>query len=213
MRTIIEADALEWLAKPTASSIVTSLPDYAEGLWTDTDDWQQWWRRAIAMTLLASPPDVPAVFYQTDRRSNGRWRSKSAMIHAAADNLGVPCLFHKIVLRRDPGKVDLHRPGYAHLMAFGAGPPGVTWPDVLAGGTCVDRDGIPISTAADIVTWAARYGDGGILDPFCGRGTIPAVADVLGITPSVGVDIDPAMCATSRSLVVRDAAGGWEVAT
>ena len=40
-----------------------------------------------------------------------------------------------------------------------------------------------------------------VVDPFCGRGTLLAVADAMGMD-SLGIELSPGRCRTARSLVV-----------
>jgi hypothetical protein len=117
---------------------------------------------------------------------------------------GVSLLFHKIELRRDAGKTDLHRPGYRHILAFGAGAkPGQRGPDVLPPGKPIYKNGISLE-AARLAVKLAKYNNPSapIIDPFCGRGTIPVVADSEGCS-SVGIDIDAEQCAKARLLAVN----------
>lgn len=199
-RTVDHANALEWLpAHAPTGPIVTSLPDYAEGFWTSFEEWEAWWRVAASACMAAIGPRVPVVFYQTDRRHDGVWLSKAASLHDTARAMGLQCVWHKIVLRRDVGAVDKRRPGYSHLVAFGRRVrPGSAWPDVHPSGPQVYVDGMPYRVTYDVVSWATRYGSP-IVDPFCGRGTVLAAANALNV-PAIGCDIDADQCAAARTL-------------
>lgn len=199
MPEIICADALPWLADhPGLGAIVTSLPDAAEMGW-DQVSWSSWFYRAATACLIATAPTAPTIFYQTDRKADGHLTSKAFLLMRAAHAAAIPLLWHKIVLRRQVGMVDLHRPGYTHLLAFSrqAGP-GPATPDVIAPGRLLYPNAMNLTAAIRAVTFARRSIDM-IIDPFCGRGTVPAVAETLGCR-AIGIDIDPDQCAAARSL-------------
>lgn len=199
MRQIICADALEWLAANRGvGAVVTSLPD-ADETGQPVDEWAAWFARAAQACFDAASAGAPVVFYQTDRKAGGRWHSKAAMLFQAAAAAGAELYWHKIILRRGVGKTDLHRPGYTHLMAFGVGGgPGKATPDVMERGRTLYPNGMGLRAARFAVGFAGERA-GRVCDPFCGRGTIPAVAEALGYD-AIGVDIDPAQCERARSL-------------
>mmetsp|Transcript_48978 Transcript_48978/g.98134 ORF Transcript_48978/g.98134 Transcript_48978/m.98134 type:complete len:94 (-) Transcript_48978:336-617(-) len=47
-------------------------------------------------------------------------------------------------------------------------------------------------------------GESQVIDPFCGMGTIPAAANVVGLS-SVGVDLSPLKCERARRLRLQEA--------
>lgn len=198
------ADALPWLAAhPGAAAIVTSLPDAAE-LDCPVAVWAAWFREAVRLCLVATPASAPAIFYQTDRRGDGAQVSKAALIFEVAAAAGARLVWHKIVLRRAPGACDLWRPGYAHLLAVSvAGRAGQATADVVPVGPALYRNGMPLAAAARALRFAARTTPW-ICDPFCGRGTVPALAAALGLQ-ALGIDIDPVQIAAARALRVDPA--------
>jgi len=198
-KEIVCADALAWLSENAPGAIVTSPPD-AEEIGADLPDWQVWFAGALDACFAASRG--PVVFYVTDRKGGGRLRSKAALVHAAAGRAGVDPAWHKVALRRDVGATDLHRPTFTHLIAFGASP-GVASPDVIRRGRVLYPNGTGLIAARVAVAWAGRaMVDGPLADPFCGRGTIPAVADAMGFD-AVGVDLDPDQCRHAEALHLR----------
>jgi adenine-specific DNA methylase len=199
MREIICADALVWGHRTKVrGAVVTSLPDAAE-VGMGHEAWSWWFREAALMAMVLAADAAPAIFYQTDRKADGQTYSKARLLMEAA---GDRCLlWHKIVLRRRPGAVDLHRPGFSHLMAFTwRARPGAASPDVLEAGPKVYPNATGLTAARWAVAYAGRYAPL-IIDPFCGRGTIPAMAESLGLN-AIGVDIDPAQCAAARKMVL-----------
>lgn len=204
-REIICADALQWMRGPIApGSVVTSLPD-AEEIGLDHAAWADWFRRGAYYAMRLARPDSPAIFYQTDRKAKGALLSKPFLLMQAAEHAGMRLLWHKIVMRREPGKVDIHRPGYSHLMAFSEkGKPGAASPDIIARGQMVYPNAMGLIAARFACSFAGAS-CGRIIDPFCGRGSIPAMANALGFS-ALGCDIDPAQCEHARKLAVPAAA-------
>lgn len=198
-KTIICADAVKWMATTDLKgSVVTSLPD-PEEINATPEEWRKWFVNASSLAMALAKPSAPSIFYQTDRKADGRTYSKAGLLIEAANQRGVCLLWHKIVLRRQVGSIDLHRPGFTHLMAFSAkGKPGVASPDVIERGEMIYPNAMGIKVARFAVEFAGHY-DRLILDPFCGRGTIPALADALGFN-SVGVDIDNSQCEKASRL-------------
>ena len=190
MRKVHHADAFEWLpVNGPFPAIVTSLPDAAE-MGMELDRWAEWFHGAAL--LCAGHASRLAIFYQTDRKAGGRWHSKAALLA----RLPVPLLWHKVVLRRSPGAIDLHRPGYAHLMAFGGCGPGPATPDVITGGRPLYKNGVGHEAALFAAQAAARVG-GTLCDPFCGQGGFLDAAEAVGME-AIGVDIDGDQCAKAN---------------
>src|SRR5207342_2154484 len=174
---------------PRPDVIVTSLPDLAE-LDIDPALYPAWFARAAAACLDAVPPAGVAVFYQTDRRRGGALLSKAALLL----ELDRRVLFHKIVLRRPAGSVDLYRPAFSHLIAFSErGRPGPATPDVIDAGRVLWPNGIGLTVCSWVVRWTHRFGDV-LADPFCGYGTVLAAAEADGYASVIGIDIDAACC-------------------
>ncbi len=133
-RTILQADALEWMRANAASpdtSVITSLPDVSE-LTLDLDAWKTWFTGAARDVMRWIPADGVAIFYQSDIRHRGLWVDKSYLVMRAiemvndasvvdasigsgfADHRGheAALLWHKIVCRKPPGSIALGRPSY-----------------------------------------------------------------------------------------------------
>lgn len=193
-REVIHGDAIEWLlANPSLAqtSVVASLADVSE-LGCTIDRWRAFFRAAARASLRATADEGLCVFIQTDIKHEGRWISKAGIVLAAAEELEIPLVFHKIVCRRPPGTRIHGRPGYTHVLAFSrravddASRP---TPDVLP-----DLGEMPWShsigtRAAETAVDAIRQLSPTtvrIVVPCCGIGTILAVAnqrgfDVIGI--------------------------------
>lgn len=200
-RVIIEADALEWLKDhQDVGSIVTSMPDMEETSHT-AEAYPEWFFNAAIACFESTSSGHPTIFYQTDRLHKGKRISKAHILFDAAFEAGRRVVWHKIVLRRDPGKIDLRRPGYTHLLAFGDD--GVTsgkaTPDVFDRGGVLYPNGMGVTAATTALAMAERHGLR-VCDPFAGRGTVLALAEQMGFSRIVGVDIDPKQCEAARVL-------------
>jgi hypothetical protein len=212
-REVYCEDALQWLPKNRGrGAIITSLPDLEEigfkiTAQSDIYEYINWFWAATRECLEFLPKGVPAVFLQTDRKGNGKTLSKFSLLYTESplNYTESPLsefslLFHKIVLRTGVGKVDLYRPTYSHLIAIGdkTCKPGKATPDVIENGGVVYKNGFPLNAARLAVNFMVGKTNT-IIDPFCGRGTILAVANELGFN-SIGVDIDETQCIYARNL-------------
>lgn len=194
-KKIINADALEWLRENRAPAIFTSPPD-ADEIGRTPAEWEDWFKMALTMCLAAS--DGPVAFYVTDRKGDGKTYSKASLIFQIIAEAKASLTWHKIVLRRDVGKVDIHRPGFTHLIAIN-GKPGTATADTIRRGNVLYPNGTGLIAARVAVEWMKAQGVQQIVDPFCGRGTIPAVAHAMGLE-GVGIDLDPAQCTAAEAL-------------
>jgi hypothetical protein len=126
--------------------------------------------------------------------------SKASHVHAAADRCDCPVRWHKIALNREPGKVDLYRPGYSHLICLSKKRgPGPTCSDVIPPSGRVYKNGVPVAVAQFAARFLKDVGESVLLDPFCGRGTFLAAAEAIKLD-AIGIDIDPEQVKAARLL-------------
>jgi len=208
-RTVHHGDALPWLraaGRLAGSSVVTSLPDSSELPALGLEGWRRWFDEAAVLTMQSVPDDGVAIFFQSDVRRAGLWVDKGAMVSRAAERAGMGTLFHKIVCRKPAGTLTHGRASYSHLLGFarvlrptlrhatpdllpdGGFQPGVKAMGVLA---CVDACRFVLNETTTRT----------IVDPFCGWGTVLAVANALGMA-AVGIDLSARMCKRARRLTV-----------
>ena len=208
-RAVDRADALTWLAEHPAApgtSVVTSLPDFSELRELPFEAWQRWFVSAANAVMRWVPASGVAIFFQTDVRRRDVWIDKSHLVHRAAEAAGAELLWHKIVCRSAPGTVTHGKAGYSHLLCFARGGrfPSVSGsPDVLpdAGMKPAEK-----SMGVNACLLACRFatesaGATTIVDPFCGHGTVLAVANALGLD-ALGVDKSARACSKARQLAV-----------
>jgi hypothetical protein len=201
VREVECVDAFEWLRKPVErQAVVTVLPDAAE-VGMGIEGWTGWFTRAAALCFAAVPTPGPVVFIQTDRLYDGQWIDKAQLVASAA--VWHALTWHKVSLRREVGTVDIHRPTFSHVLAYG-GRPGRRTPDVIMSGHRLWKNGTDMNTARLVIGWLAEQGVTSVHNPFCGHGTLLAVANEHGLD-AYGCDLDPgrAGIAQHQQLVLR----------
>ena len=216
-RTVHCADALTWLQAnplPVGHHVFTSLPDSSELKRLSFAQWQDWFVGAAETVMRALPEDSAAIFYQTDVKRDGGWVDKSYLVQRGAYAAGARLLWHKIVCRAPAGIATFGRPGFAHLLCLSRNlndPSERATPDVLPQlGEMTWPKAIGLEAAHAGVRWLRDHaGASTIVDPFCGVGTVLAVANHHGLD-AIGVEIAASRAEKARTLVITggsDAAG------
>ncbi len=188
------------------ASFITSLPDYSEFPHLRLDEWKAWWHRAATLIFSRCPESGVVIFYQRDSKKDGTWIDKGYLCQKAAEESGSALLWHKIVARAPAGHPTFGRPGYSHLLCFSKG--------VRAE---LSRATADILAEAGKTTWTRGMGlkacrvacrfvleqtaTRTVVDPFCGHGTVLAVANELGLN-AVGVEIGRRRAERARRLRV-----------
>lgn len=207
-RVVHCADAMPWLRMQgvlAGTCAVTSLPDVSE-IGKSLPVWRAWFLEAVRLVIDTVPAESAAIFFQSDIKRDGAWIDKGALVTRAAEDAGARILFHKIVCRRPPGMLTAGRPGFTHLIAVSRAmgcPDVLPIPDVI-----VDAGRSPwvramgVRAAAHAVRFARdQVGARTVLDPFCGVGTVLAVANALGLD-AVGVELAKKRSEQARGLVI-----------
>lgn len=208
---VVQAEALEWLRENPAESgdaVITSLPDVSElpELGPGLDGWRAWFIAAAAQVMGWTPPGSVSMFFQSDIRDRGQWIDKGYLIQRAAEQVGGRLLFHKIVCRRPPGTLTQGRASYSHLLAI-----------TLGDGWSPKRPGADVLPEAGFLPWSRAMGTAAcraacsflleetaarrVIDPFCGKGTVLAVANAMGLD-ALGVELSAKRCRAARRLSV-----------
>jgi hypothetical protein len=206
--SIVHGDGLEWMhAQPAdlGTSVITSLPDLSELPELSFEAWQHWFVEAARAVLRWVPASDMAIFYQSDVLHERTWVSKSHLVMQAADAEAARLAWHKIVCRRPAGTSTWGRASYSHMLCFTRG----EVPAVLA----ASPDVLPDAGAS---TWARGMGATAgelachylrkhtqtqtIVDPFCGRGGVLAVAATFGFDV-IGIEISKKRCRAARTAV------------
>jgi hypothetical protein len=192
---------------PARSSVVTSLPDCSELPEWSFDSWRTWFVDAARRVIRWVPEDGVAIFYQSDIRHLGTWIDKGYLVMRAAEEESARLVFHKIVCRKPPGTITHGRASYSHMIGVTRAPasegPKRPGPDVVP-----DAGFMPWSKAMGVLACrvACRFlveeiQSRVVVDPFCGHGTVLAVANELGMD-AVGVDASSKRCKAARRLVL-----------
>lgn len=197
---------------PERASVVTSLPDHSELPQLDFDGWRAWFVAAARQVMRWTPDGGVAIFYQSDVRHRGAWVDKGYLVMRAAEEEGATLSWHKIVCRRPPGTVSLGRPSYSHMLCLSRAPLAPRQTGV------VPEPGPDVLADAGAMTWSRAMGVSAcevacrfiqtrttsrvIVDPFCGRGTVLAVAEASGFEV-IGVDVSARRCKAARNLTVE----------
>jgi len=208
-REVVCADAIPWMKERgviAGTCAVTSLPDVSE-VGVTLEVWRVWFLGAVKLVVAAVPDESAAIFFQSDIKRDGEWIDKGAMVIRAAEDAGARVLFHKIVCRRPPGMLTNGRPGFTHFIAVSRG---LKCPDVLAIPDVIVDAGeqkwvraMGVRAAGHAVRFAREVvGAKTIFDPFCGVGTVLAVANRLGLE-ALGVEKNRKRAEEARELQVR----------
>lgn len=208
----MQADGLAWLDEASLGpehAIVTSLPDVSEFPQWDVPQWGDWFSDAVARCCERVHHNAVAIFYQTDIKREGAWIDKSYLLHRGAERAQAACLWHKIVCRVAPGLKTFGRPSYGHLMCFSRGvrlETSASTPDVLEGlGLMTWSRATPMTAAVAVCEFLRSLETPRVVvDPFCGRGTMLAVANHFGFD-AIGIEISRKRVKKARSLTLTEA--------
>jgi len=209
-RVVHHGDAIEWLrahGRLDGGSVVTSLPDVSEVPELGFEGWKRWFEDAAALVMHAVPDDGVAIFFQSDIKHEGLWVDKGTLVSRAGERAGMRLLFHKIVCRKPAGTVTFGRASYSHLLGFARAvrpAAGRATADVLPdAGAMPGSKSMGVNACADACRFILREtATRTVVDPFCGFGTVLAVANAMGMD-AVGVDLSARMCRRARVLSVE----------
>lgn len=207
-REVIQAEAMAWLAANVAEPtdcVITSLPDVSELSGYSLESWKDWFVAASRRVIDWVAPDAVSMFYQSDIRRGALWVDKSYLVQRAAELEGAILLWHKIVCRHPAGSISVGRPSYSHLLCV------AKHRDVLP-----LRPGPDVLPSAGYMPWSRAMGVRAcrvacqflldetncrrVVDPFCGKGTVLAVANAMGLN-ALGIELGGKRCRMARNLV------------
>lgn len=194
-RTINHADALDWMTKTGQMkncSMITSMPDFSEFPSMSLAEWKTWFTNAAALVMNACDENGVSIFYQRDSKKDGTWVDKSYLIQKAAEQTGHELLWHKIICRVPAGQITFGKPAYSHFLCFSkkVRPPlEKSTVDVLSNpGKSTWARGMGIDACIAACKFVIAHTETRtIVDPFCGHGSVLAVANTLGLD-AIGVE-------------------------
>lgn len=206
LRTVHCTNAELWLDAAgvvEGASFVTSLPDVSELAPMTLDAWRSWFVGTARRVLEACPPDGAAFFYQTDIIHDGLWIDKGHLVSLAADEARVTLLSHRVVCRKPVGHQHFGRPAFSHLLCFSRGvrPRPMARIDVLPGtGQMTWSRAMGVAACVDAIRFIrTQTSSRVVVDPFCGHGTVLAVANALGLD-AIGVELSRRRASKARTL-------------
>jgi hypothetical protein len=210
LRTVHTAEALAWLdAQPrfdATHAFVTSMPDSSEVPGLGFEGWRRWFIDSAAAMCRKTADQGVTIFFQTDVKLDGRWVDKGFLVSLGAEAAGSHCLWHKVVCRAPAGLTTFGRPAWAHLVCFSKElrlEKGQATPDVLPRlGEMPWARAMGVEACEAVCDFLlAHTAAKTVIDPFCGVGTMLAVANRRGLD-AVGVELSAKRAAKARELVV-----------
>ena len=215
-RVVYCEDAIVWLqnsAVVPGASFIASLPDISEFPSYTAEQWQGWFIDTAALVISRASESGVTIFYQSDIKLDGLWIDKGYLVQKAAERVGVPLLWHKIVCRANPGQATFGRTGYSHILCFSKTlrlTVDTATADVLPEmGEKTWERGMGLN-----VCWAIGNFVKGqttstmIVNPFCGQGGMLAVANALGLS-AIGIERSPKRAETARRISVDLEQRSW----
>jgi hypothetical protein len=208
-RTVHHADALVWLERAGrlhGASAITSLPDISELPGLGFAGWRRWFEDAAVAVMNAVPDEGVAIFFQSDVCHAGLWVDKGQLVARTAERARMHHLFHWIVCRQPAGTVATGRATYSHLVGYARAPRPPRGKGVAH--VLPDAGFMPGTKAMGVRACMAacqfvidQTNTRQVVDPFCGWGTVLAVANAMGLD-AVGIDRSARMCRRARKLCV-----------
>lgn len=203
-------DGVAWLAAQHFGSeiaVVTSMPDSSEVPGLGFAGWRKWFIDTSALICRQLSDEGVAIFYQTDVKLDGRWVDKGFLVSLGAEAAGSSCLWHKVVCRAPAGITTFGRPAYAHLLCFSRNKrleKGQAFADVLPRlGEMTWARAMGLDACEAIATFLTRHtATRTVVDPFCGLGTMLAVANNHGLD-AIGVELSAKRAERARQLELK----------
>ena len=208
-RLVHQGDGIAWLEQAALTArhaVVTSLPDVSELPHLGFEGWRRWFVDTAALICRKVHEDAVAVFFQTDIKRDGRWVDKGFLVQRGAEEAGAHLLWHKVVCRAPPGTITFGRPAWAHLLCFSRGLgllPGQSSADVIARlGDMPWPRALGTEACHAVAGFLATHtGCRTVVDPFCGVGTMLAVANLHGLD-AIGVELSAKRAEKARTLTL-----------
>lgn len=210
-REVIVGDGVQWLHDTTFGpehAIISSVPDLSEMQPMPLEQWRTLASDVTETACAKVAPRSVVVMYQTDIKVDGRTIDKGYLAHRGAERAGSHCLWHKIVCRTAPGNTTYGRPAFGHWLGFSRElqlPAVASSPDVLPElGVMTWARAMPMSAAVATCRFLVEHTQCRVVvDPFCGYGTILAVANEFGLD-AIGVELSAKRARKARRLTTRD---------
>ena len=184
------------------------MPDISEFHGHSLEMWKEWFINTAKLVLSRTPNQGVTIFYQSDIKVEGVWVDKAYLCQKAAESLGHELIWHKIICRIKPGQTSFGRPSYSHVLCFSKGfrflDLGKSTPDVIPDiGEKTWERGMGLEACIMIGKFIAEQTTTRTLvHPFCGQGSMIAVANGLGLS-AIGIERSPKRAEMARTLAVN----------
>lgn len=180
--------------------------------------YKEWFVNTVTLIMSKLKKGQYAIFLQSDTKIIDKqdnvleYIDKSHLCSMGAFNNDCKMMFHKLCTRgnssddKEVYKRSVGRPNFSHLICYGKGSEAKYFsnayatPDINDRGDMLWSKGIGLDSCLlglaflrDTVN--AKF----IIDPFCGVGTVPAMANSIGIS-SLGIEISSKRCRQARKL-------------
>jgi hypothetical protein len=181
------------------------MPDISEFHGYTLEAWKDWFINTAKLVLSRTPDDGVTLFYQSDIKVDGVWVDKGYLCQKAAEALGHELMWHKIVCRILPGKTSFGRPSFSHILCFSKGlrfrDLSRSTPDVIPEiGEKTWERGMGLEACLVIGKFIAEQtSTKTLVHPFCGQGSMIAVANELGLS-AIGIERSPKRAEIARVL-------------
>jgi hypothetical protein len=224
-RVILNCDAFEWMSQFKddllfPGDVFTSLPDISElpGYFgtkcrANFQKYKDWFEETVEIILLKTPKC--AIFLQSDVRCLNQegevheFVDKSYLIHKGAEKCHFVLLWQKVCynVEKLDTKAIYQRPNWSHLMCFVRQSEQIQYhstawgtPDVFPRGEMIWNRAIGINAALVGVSFLKYICQtNSLVDPFCGCGTVLAVANACGLN-GIGCELSQKRCRKARQL-------------
>ncbi len=182
------------------------MPDVSEMGAMGFDRWRPWFIDAARLVCERAHPEALVIFFQTDIKHAGRWVDKGYLVTQGAEAAGAQLVWHKVVCRAPPGVTTFGRPSWAHMLAFSKAltfEPGESTPDVIAHlGEMPWARAMGVDACLAALQFVKKFTRADtIVDPFCGLGTVLAVAEHHGFN-TIGVEKSAKRAEKARALTL-----------
>ncbi|KAM9977076.1 hypothetical protein ACTFIR_010929 [Dictyostelium discoideum] len=211
-RDIYCMDAVQWLKEneiSPQSSVITSLPDISEVSSMNLEQYKQWFTDTVSLITSKLDEKNVAIVYQTDIKR--RWKmdrgiieeyvDKGYLAQKGAEISGCKVIWHKIMTAHS--NISNNKATFTHMICFSKNPTNIKYqentPDIGARGSMVWSKAMGLNACVIAILYCRSIGSTTIIDPFCGKGSVLAVANVYGLN-SVGVDLSSGKTKNSFNL-------------
>lgn len=209
-RVVYSTDGVAWLKAQAflhGTAIVTSMPDSSEIPALGFAGWRAWFSDTAEVICRSLTDDDVAIFYQTDVKLDGRWVDKGFLVSLGAERAGSSCLWHKVICRAPAGITTFGRPAYAHLLCFSRNArleKAQSFADVLPRlGDMTWARAMGLEACDAIASFLLKHTNTRtVVDPFCGVGTMLAVANENGLD-AIGVELSAKRAEKARELTLK----------